>query len=95
MDDKDGWWQSMLDLQTDLCKRYAAEVAKLRRENDALRRALAAYPSDATEMQDRVTMLETLISRGKEVEFSPGPPIPPYTSRQLRQDWAEDGKGKD
>lgn len=57
-DDKDGWWQSMLDLQTDICKRYAAEVAKLRKENAELRRQLAEHPSDATAMQDRITMLE-------------------------------------
>jgi hypothetical protein len=63
MDDKDGWWQSMLDLQTDISKRYAAEVTKLRKENADLRRQLAEYPSHATAMQDRVTMLEGLCRR--------------------------------
>lgn len=62
-DDKDGWWQSMLDLQTDICKRYAAEVAKLRKENGELRRQIATFPSDATAMQDRVTLLEGLCWR--------------------------------
>ena len=57
-EDNGAWWQSMLDLQTDIGKRYAAEVAKLRKENAELRAMLAAAPSDMTALQDRVTMLE-------------------------------------
>lgn len=57
-EDNGAWWQSMLDLQTDIGKRYAAEVAKLRKENAELRAMLAAVPSDMTALQDRVTMLE-------------------------------------
>ena len=60
MEDKDTWWQSMCDMQTDISKRYAAEVTRLRQENRELRAKLAAFPSDATAMQDRVTMLEGL-----------------------------------
>ena len=56
MEDKDAWWHSMLDLQNDICKCYAAELAKLRKDNAQLRKQLAEYPSDATAMQDRVTM---------------------------------------
>ena len=52
----------MYDLQADLCKRYAAEVNRLRTENIALRATIAAFPSDATAMQDRITTLEQALA---------------------------------
>lgn len=63
MDDKDGWWQSMFDLQADICKRYAIEVANLRKENGELRRQISEFPSGASAMQDRITTLEGLYWR--------------------------------
>ena len=48
----------MVDLQLQVSQAYAAEVHKLRQENKELRAIIAAFPSTATDLQDRVTMLE-------------------------------------
>jgi hypothetical protein len=48
----------MIDLQQQVAIAYAAEMTKLRQENAALRKTIAAFPSTASELQDRVTMLE-------------------------------------
>lgn len=53
---------SMVELQLQVSQAYAAEVHKLRQENKELRAAIAAIPSTATELQDRVTMLEGLLA---------------------------------
>lgn len=85
MDDKDSWWQSMLDLQTDISKRYAAEVARLRKENRELREQIAAFPSHATAMQDRVTMLEGLCVRNPAPHAAvPAVPTGPTGTFQVR-----------
>ena len=56
----------MVDLQLQVSQAYAAEVHKLRQENKELRATIAAFPSTATELQDRVTMLEgMLVARGE------------------------------
>lgn len=48
----------LLDLQMQVSRAYAAEVHKLRQENARLRAIIDTFPSVATELQDRVTMLE-------------------------------------
>ena len=48
----------MVDLQLQVSQAYANEVHKLRQENKELRATIAAFPSTASELQDRVTMLE-------------------------------------
>jgi len=51
----------MVDLQLQVSQAYAAEVHKLRQENKELRATIAAFPSTATDLQDKVTMLEGLL----------------------------------
>jgi len=51
----------MVDLQLQVSQAYANEVHRLRQENSELRATIAAFPSTATELQDRVTMLESLL----------------------------------
>ena len=56
----------MMNLQLQVSQAYAAEVHKLRQENKELRATIAAFPSTATELQDRVTLLEGLLLERKE-----------------------------
>ena len=53
-----GFDAKMVDLQQQVGMAYAAELGRLRTENAALRRTIADFPSTASELQDRVTMLE-------------------------------------
>ena len=56
----------MVDLQQQVAMAYASEIGRLRTENAALRKTIAEFPSTATELQDRVTMLECqLLARHK------------------------------
>ena len=51
----------MVDLQQQVGLAYAAELSRLRAENAELRTTIAEFPSTASELQDRVTMLEGLL----------------------------------
>ena len=51
----------LIDLQMQVSRAYADEVHRLRQENAALRKTIAAFPSTATELQDQVTMLKGLL----------------------------------
>lgn len=52
----------MVDLQLQVSRAYADEVGRLRLENKELRATIAAFPSTATDLQDRVTMLEGMLA---------------------------------
>lgn len=52
----------MVDLQLQVSRAYADEVGRLRLENKELRATIAAFQSTATDLQDRVTMLEGMLA---------------------------------
>jgi hypothetical protein len=52
----------MVDLQQQVEMAYASEIRRLRTENAALRQTIAAFPSTASQLQDRVTMLEGMVA---------------------------------
>lgn len=65
--DKEAFYEGLFDVQHELCKRYADEVGRLRKENAQLRKMIDGFPADMTEMQDRITLLETVLrSAGTE-----------------------------
>jgi cell division protein FtsB len=49
---------TMFYLAQQVTTAYAAELMKLRRENAALVRQIRDFPATASDLQDRVTMLE-------------------------------------
>lgn len=55
---RDTFNDGLIDLQMQVSRAYADEVHRLRQENAALRKVIATFPAVATELQDRVTMLE-------------------------------------
>lgn len=69
-----GFDAKMVDLQQQVATAYAAEIGRLRTENAALRKTIAAFPSTVTELQDRVTMLEGLLSARNETPNVRGEP---------------------
>ncbi len=66
----DRFYQSMTAAATESLKRCCDEVDRLRAENRALRATIDAFPSHATELQDRVTMLETFIRERADKEVA-------------------------
>ena len=61
-DEKDGWDASMFDMQADLAKRAVNECVRLRARVRELESEIRRQPVTLTELQDRVTMLETLLN---------------------------------
>lgn len=51
----------MVELQQQIAIGFAKELTRLRAENAALRLQLESMPATASELQDRVTMLEQLL----------------------------------
>ena len=79
------FYRDMLELQTNLCAEYAKEVGRLRIENAELRKTIAAFPSDASALQDRVTMLEGLCVRNPAPHAAqPMVPTGPIVTMQVR-----------
>lgn len=64
-DTDDKWFAALLDTQLDTTKRCVDEINRLRRENKELRQIIANFSSTATELQDRVSLLETKLSKAK------------------------------
>jgi hypothetical protein len=59
---------AMFDLAQQVTTAYAVELMRLRRENAALLRAINDFPSVASELQDRVTMLEHQLAAARAQE---------------------------
>lgn len=55
--------QALLDIQFDALKSSTAHIAKLRSENEVLRKQIEQSPALASELQDRVVLLEELVRR--------------------------------
>ena len=57
----DDFYAGLCDVHLHTQEYMSAEIRRLRAENSALRRQIAAMPSTLTELQDRVTLLEGLV----------------------------------
>jgi len=53
---EDRFYEGLMDAQTALCKAFADELARIRRENLSLKSIIATFPSDLTDMQDRLEL---------------------------------------
>jgi phage shock protein A len=58
-DRHDGWLSNMYEQQARLAEEAVKEVTRLRARIRELEAQIAASPSTLTELQDRVTLLET------------------------------------
>lgn len=54
------FYESLCEEYVIMSGRYQGEINRLRRENAALKAQIAATPSLLTELQDRVSLLESL-----------------------------------
>lgn len=71
MKDPETFDAAMFDMQLEISKVYAKEVGELRVENKALRKRIDEFPSDMTELQDRVSMLEARLAHSTTGKVTP------------------------
>jgi hypothetical protein len=60
---RDSFYEGLMDVQTQLCQSYADEVGRLRLRVKELQATIDTYPATASDLQDRLTMAETEIQR--------------------------------
>jgi len=58
--DDEHFYAGLVDVANAALTDATRQIAQLRRENAELRRRIAEFPSTATDLQDRVTLLEGL-----------------------------------
>lgn len=62
---RDTFYEGLMDVQTQLCQCYADEVGRLRLKVKELQATIDTYPATAGDLQDRLSMAETEIRRLK------------------------------
>jgi len=63
--DDESFYGGLVDAANACLEEATRRIAALRRENAELRKIIAEFPSTATDLQDRVTMLEGLKTPGR------------------------------